>query len=128
MNSQFATAQTSRGGQTSSAALLIIRLKPSSIPVKRWILALPRRTAQAFSALLFSDFGRFEVLGRKAGLLLCMGITADELAACKEGRREEVEQALREQGVYPFTDLHRKSVLTRRVGEPSAETAPRRAG
>ena len=47
----------------------------------------------------------------EAGLLLCMGITADELAACRTGRREDVEKALRAAKVYPFTDLFRKSVL-----------------
>jgi len=48
------------------------------------------------------------VRGRKAGLLLCIGITADELAACRKGRNVEVEQALKEAGVYPYTDLHRQ--------------------
>jgi hypothetical protein len=68
----------------------------------------------AIAALLFQDFGRFEVRGRAAGVLLCIGITADELAACHEGRRAEVEQRLRATGIHPFTDLFRPSVVARR--------------
>lgn len=65
-------------------------------------------------ALLFFDYARFEVRGRHAGLLLCIGITQDELDACQSGRRAEVEQALRAAGVYPLTDLFRESVLSPR--------------
>jgi hypothetical protein len=62
-------------------------------------------------AFLFFDYARFEVRGRRAGLLLCVGITADELQECREGRRDEVEAALRAACVYPFTDLFRRSVV-----------------
>jgi hypothetical protein len=65
------------------------------------------------AAFLFFDYGRFEVRGRRAGLLLCVGVTADELQACREGQRAEVEAALKSAGVYPFTDLFRRSVLGR---------------
>lgn len=63
------------------------------------------------SAFLFSDFGRFTVRGREAGLLLCVGITPDELAACRRGDLQNVEANLRSRNVYPFTDLQRRSVL-----------------
>jgi suppressor of fused protein SUFU len=63
------------------------------------------------AALLFFKYATFRVRGRKCGLLLCLGITADELAAAHAGRRDAVEQALVESGVYPFTDVARKSVL-----------------
>lgn len=66
------------------------------------------------ATLLFFDYARFEVRGRQAGLLLCVGITEDELKACRKGRRAEVEAALKSAGVYPFTDLFRKSVLPRK--------------
>lgn len=66
------------------------------------------------SAFLFDEFGRFTIRGRPAGVLLCLGITSDELAACREGRRMEVIQALKSSGVYPFTDLNRGSVLAPR--------------
>jgi hypothetical protein len=65
------------------------------------------------AAFLFFDYAKFEVRGRRAGLLLCLGVTADELQACREGRRDEVEAALRTAGVYPFTDLFRQSALGR---------------
>ncbi|HEX5106772.1 MAG TPA: suppressor of fused domain protein [Pirellulaceae bacterium] len=60
---------------------------------------------------LFFDYARFEVLGNRAGLLLCVGITEDELNACRTGRRQEVENALKAANVYPYTDLFRSSVL-----------------
>ena len=63
------------------------------------------------SALLFADFGRFLVRGRRAGLLLCIGVTAGELAACRNGGRRRVETALRAAGVYPFTELRRPSAI-----------------
>jgi hypothetical protein len=64
-------------------------------------------------AFLFFDYARFEVRRRSAGLLLCVGITDDELHACQAGRRLEVESALQSANVYPFTDLFRDSVLAR---------------
>jgi len=62
-------------------------------------------------AFLFAEYARFEVTGKKAGLLLCVGITKDELNACRKGRRADVEEALKKRGVYPYTDLYRDSVL-----------------
>jgi hypothetical protein len=63
------------------------------------------------AGLLFFEYARFEVRGSQAGLLLCVGITKDELKACQQGRRPAVEAALKSAGVFPFTDLYRKSVL-----------------
>jgi hypothetical protein len=63
------------------------------------------------AAFLFCDYGRFKVRDRPAGLLLCLGITAEELSECRAGNRTDVESALKDAGVYPFTDLFRKSVL-----------------
>ncbi len=63
------------------------------------------------TAFLFCDYGQFEVRGRPAGLLLCLGITSDELEACRNGQTDNVLSALKAAGVYPFTDLERKSVL-----------------
>ena len=72
-------------------------------------------------ALLFSEYSRFDVLQRECGLLLCIGITEDELADCQRGLAEEVEAALRNTGTYPFTDLERASVV---VGADPGETKP----
>jgi hypothetical protein len=66
------------------------------------------------TALLFFDYARFTVRGHNSGLLLCVGITASELNACRNGRRLLVERALKESGVYPFTDLTRQSVKVRK--------------
>lgn len=63
------------------------------------------------AAFLFCDYGRFEVLGRDAGLLLCIGITADELSACRSGNSVGVIAALKEAEIFPFTDLGRQSVF-----------------
>ena len=63
-------------------------------------------------AFLFQEYGRFKVKGRTAGVLLCIGITGDELDLCRKGQGEMVERALRDHAVYPFTDLYRGSVLT----------------
>jgi len=71
--------------------------------------ALPK--ASNLAAILLLDYARFTVRGRRAGLLLCLGITADELAACRQGRKAEVESALRSAGVFPYTDHDRESVL-----------------
>jgi hypothetical protein len=62
------------------------------------------------AALLYFDYGTFKVRKRKAGLLLCVGITADELKLCRAGKRDKVEKALKAAKVYPFTDLYRDSV------------------
>jgi len=68
----------------------------------------------AITAFLFTDFGRFTVRGRRAGLLLCVGITPDELSACQRGNLQGVEAGLRSRNVYPFTDFQRESVLRAR--------------
>jgi Suppressor of fused protein (SUFU) len=65
------------------------------------------------AAFLFFNYAIFQVRGRKAGLLLCMGITEDELKACRAGEREKVETTLKAAKIYPFTDLFRDSVLTK---------------
>lgn len=64
----------------------------------------------SITALLFMDFGRCEVLGEKSGVLLCLGITAEELQLCRQGKRLIVEAALKDQGVYPYTDLYRNTI------------------
>ena len=53
----------------------------------------------------------FRVGGLECGILLCLGITADELAFCREKGPSSLEPILRIARVFPFTDLARKSVL-----------------
>ncbi len=63
------------------------------------------------TAFLFDEFATIEMMGKRAGVLLCIGITSDELAACRRGQHERVLKALKSKGIYPFTDLGRRSVL-----------------
>jgi len=63
------------------------------------------------AALLFLEYARFPVFERECGLLLCIGITKDELSACRAGNHETVEAALKKNNIYPFTDLYRESLL-----------------
>ena len=63
------------------------------------------------AAFLFCDYGRFVVGDQNGGLLLCIGITARELDACRNGDRPRVEHLLKSNAVFPFTDLQRESVI-----------------
>jgi hypothetical protein len=67
-------------------------------------------SGSTITAFLFSEYARFPVRQLPCGLLLCLGITKQELAACRRGRAAEVEAVLRKDGVYPFTDLRRSTV------------------
>lgn len=68
----------------------------------------PKSTIAGF---FFDDYKRMKYEGQDAGLLLCIGLTADEVAACRKGKRQEVYDALKAQKVFPYTDLFRPSVL-----------------
>jgi len=71
--------------------------------------AVPKKSTIA--AFFFVDYKRIKFEGIDAGLLLCIGLTSDELTACQKGRRKEVYDALVARGVFPYTDLFRESVL-----------------
>lgn len=70
--------------------------------------ALPRPTT--LSAFLFAEYGSFRLNEKRCGLLLCVGITPDELDACKAGYGEAVRTHLESAGVFPFTDLRRSTI------------------
>ena len=55
-------------------------------------------------ALLFQNFGTFQVRGDDAGVLLCIGLTAPELEACRRGETEQVVARLKAGGIFPYTD------------------------
>ena len=63
------------------------------------------------AGLLFCDLARFKFRGKPACVLLCIGITAEELSACRDGRVGQVLDALNATGVFPYTDLLRTSVI-----------------
>jgi hypothetical protein len=53
----------------------------------------------------------FDCAGKKYGLLLCMGITADELNYSRKNGRAELLSHLQRANVFPYTDLCRQSVV-----------------
>lgn len=65
------------------------------------------------AALLFEEYGRFEIDGRKAGVLLCIGITEEELKWCLRGKSAEIVQHLKARSIFPFTDFGRPSVVAK---------------
>lgn len=66
-------------------------------------------------ALLFqradTNPSTFQAVGKQSGILLAIGLTADELKMCATGKSRAVVQRLRDAGVYPYTDPQRGSVL-----------------
>ena len=62
-------------------------------------------------ALVFSKYADFKVKGKKYGILLLVGITADELEWAKENSGDDLIAKLKEAGVYPKTDFKRKSIF-----------------
>lgn len=66
------------------------------------------------AALLFESYGRFEVEGRKAGVLLCIGITEEELKWCLRGKSAEIVQHLKARSIFPFTEFGRQSVVAKK--------------
>ena len=65
----------------------------------------------AVSALLFTKVADLDVGGVTAGVLLCVGITDDELAYAHEHEPGTLLARLKEAAVYPFTELNRASVI-----------------
>lgn len=61
-------------------------------------------------ALFFTKLGTFEVRGDPSGILSCIGITQSELDTSLRHGSAELEQRLRSEGIYPFTDFNRPSV------------------
>jgi hypothetical protein len=65
-------------------------------------------------ALIFAEpdvkNNQFDVRGLKAGLLLCIGITMEELNVCQQQGSDVILKKLKEQGIFPYTDLRRKTV------------------
>jgi hypothetical protein len=72
-------------------------------------VALPE--GSAITAFAFVPHARFKVLERDCGLLLCLGITADESKGFHERDPQFVVERLKQLGVYPFTELQRGSAV-----------------
>jgi hypothetical protein len=72
--------------------------------------ALPE--GSTLSALAFVPHVQFKVRDRDCGLLLCLGITSEEFEAYHERGPAFVLDLLKEGGIFPFTDLRRRCVVS----------------
>ncbi|MFO1093051.1 MAG: suppressor of fused domain protein [Planctomycetaceae bacterium] len=71
--------------------------------------ALPK--GATISAFAFITYAKFTVKDCPASLLLCLGITQAELDAWRSKKVEDLVGLLKLEGVFPFTDLSRASVI-----------------
>ena len=71
--------------------------------------ALPKPTELV--AFIYLPYANLTVADKEAGLLLCLGITVDELSFAREHGPDDLVARLEQAGVYPFTALSRRSVL-----------------
>ena len=71
-------------------------------------------------AMLFTHPGErpvhFEFLGQRYSLLLCIGITGEELTFARSRRAETLLALLKQHGVFPYTTPNRPSVPLPRGG------------
>ncbi len=74
----------------------------------------PIAPGSSISALLFTlpdpQKPTFDVLGKPASIMLCLGITAEEFVVCKDHNSKIILRMLKEHGHSPYTDLQRKSM------------------
>lgn len=73
------------------------------------VSALPQPTD--LTAFVFDTYATFEVDGEQTNLLLCLGITADELKFAHEHGTDTLLTKLKDAGIYPITDVRRNSAL-----------------
>ena len=62
-------------------------------------------------ALIFDKYASFKLNGKKYGILLVIGITADELNWAKNNSGQKLIEKLKEKKVHPITDLNRASMF-----------------
>ena len=101
------------------AADFISKLAPYTLQAKLQpgdTMEFPKRQrGSTLKGLLFTYPGDkhvwFEFLGKRYGLLLCIGITKDELALARSKGTDVVVSALKERDVFPYTIFDRESVL-----------------
>lgn len=61
-------------------------------------------------AFLFDTYSTFELYGQAFDLRLCVGITRLELEFKMNTDGATLPKLLKQNGIYPFTDLHRRSI------------------
>jgi hypothetical protein len=81
-------------------------------------MEFPRRQpGSTLKGLVFTHPGDkplyFKLLGKKYGLLLCIGVTKDELAVAKTKGSDALLPILKQRGIFPYTIFDRQSVLKR---------------
>lgn len=116
-----------------AAADFISKLAPFTLKAKLQpgdTMEFPRRQAgSTLKGLVFTHPGEqpsyFRFLGRRYGLLLCIGVTKDELAWAKTEGSDALLPILKERGVFPYTVFDRGSVLK---PEKRAKAKARRRG
>jgi hypothetical protein len=62
-------------------------------------------------AVVFEKYSDFKIDGKKYGLLLIIGITKEELQYAESNGGASLIKKLKENKIYPYTDLNRNSVL-----------------
>jgi len=71
-------------------------------------------SGSAIKALLFThpsdQLVQFDLLGQRCGLLLCIGITGEELSLKQTDGSASLLALLMEHGIFPYTVLQRESV------------------
>lgn len=71
--------------------------------------AAPR--GSTLKAFLFVELCRFRFQSEPAGVLLCIGITREELAVCRSEGSDRLLQKMRDGGTFPYTDFRREPVV-----------------
>jgi hypothetical protein len=102
-----------------AAADMISKLAPYTLQAKLQpgdTMEFPKRLpGSTLKGLVFVHPGdqplHFTFLGKRYGLLLCLGVTKDELALAKSEGAGALLPALEQAGVFPYTVFDRKSVL-----------------
>ena len=100
------------------AADFISKLAPYTFQAKLQpgdTMEFPRRQpGSTLKGLIFTHPAdkpiHFKFLGKKYGLLLCLGVTKDELALAKTKGTDALLPALKERGIFPYTVFDRESV------------------
>ena len=64
----------------------------------------------AITGFVFDDYGTFALQQRRCGVLMAVGITADELRMSAALGTTALLEELRGAGVFPFTDLERETI------------------
>lgn len=101
-----------------AAAFHIKTLAPYTLEAKLQpgdTMEFKRSKGSTLRGLVFTHPGarplQFKFLGKKYGLLLCIGVTLDELRFAQENGSDKLLPVLKKKGVFPYTDFTRKSVM-----------------